>query len=70
VTVPLPDPLLATASEKVSGVSSAKAAVTLLLALMLIAQVPVPAQAPVQPVNFDPAAGLAVSVTAVPASYE
>src|SRR5262245_57374170 len=62
--VPLPAPLLLTVSAKLW---TAKVAVTEVAALMVRAQVPVPVQAPpLQPVKVEPAAGVAVSVTAVP----
>src|SRR5262245_44653019 len=64
VMVPLPAPLLLTVSAKLW---TAKVAVTEVAALMVRAQVPVPVQAPpLQPVKVEPAAGVAVSVTAVP----
>jgi len=44
----------------------AKFAVTLLTASIDTAQGPVPVQAPVQPVNTDPASGTAVKLTTVP----
>ena len=63
-TVPVPAPALVIAS--VNG-CSAKVAVTAWAALMVTAQVPVPVQPPpLQPVNVEPAAGVAVKVTAVP----
>src|SRR5437868_2055194 len=43
------------------------AADTLLAASMTTLQVPVPVQAPLQPLNVDPLSGAAVSVTTVPA---
>ena len=42
------------------------AALTDLAALMLTTQLPVPVHAPLQPVNVEPAAAVAVSVTDVP----
>ena len=42
-------------------------AVTVVAALTVTAQVPVPEQAPLQPANVEPAAGVAVRVRAVPA---
>ena len=62
VTVPLPVPALLTVSAKVCGV---KVAVTVVAALMLTVQAPVPVHAPVQPLKVEPAAGVAVNVTAV-----
>ena len=63
VTVPVPVPLLVT--ESVTG-ARAKVAVTEVAALTVTAQVPVPEQAPLQPAKVEPAAGVAVRVTAVP----
>jgi hypothetical protein len=63
VTVPEPVPLLVT--DSVTGVA-VNVAVTEVAALMVTAQVPVPEQAPLQPAKVEPAAGAAVSVTAVP----
>src|SRR5438552_12579785 len=64
VTVPLPVPALPTVSAKVGRV---KVAVTVVAALRVTVQVPVPEQPPpVQPVKVEPATGVAVSVTAVP----
>ena len=59
VTVPRPTLLTVSFGLKV--------AVTLLAAVMATLHVPVPAQAPVQPANCQPAAGVAVRVTPVPA---
>src|SRR5438093_267706 len=67
VTVPVPVPLGLTVSVKVC---TAKVAVTVVAALSVTVQVPVPVQPPpLQPVNVDPAAGVAVKVTAVPLAY-
>jgi len=65
VTVPVPVPALVTVSAKVP---TANVAVTALAAAIVKTQVAVPVQPPVpdHPVNVDPAAGVAVSVTAVP----
>jgi len=65
VTVPDPVPALLTVSV---NVCSAKVAVTVCAALIVTVQVlPVPVQTPpLQPVNVEPAAGVAVNVTAVP----
>ena len=50
------------------GVSGAvsKVAVTVWSADIVRVQVPVPVQSPVQPVNTEPASGVAVNVTEVP----
>src|SRR5439155_649690 len=64
VTVPLPVPALLTVS---ATVGRAKVAVTVVAALRVTVQVPVPEHPPpLQPVKVEPAAGVAVSVTAVP----
>src|SRR2546428_11284781 len=64
VTVPLPVPAGVTVRVKVCSV---KVAVTVVAAESVTTQVPVPEQPPpVQPVKVEPAAGVAVSVTAVP----
>ena len=64
VTAPLPVPALVTESAKDDCM---KVAVTEVAALMVAVQVPVPVQPPpLQPVKVEPAAGVAVSVTAVP----
>ncbi len=47
-------------------VGSVKVAVTVGAALIVTVQVPVPVQAPLQPVKVEPAAGAAVRVTTVP----
>ena len=54
VTVPLPVPVLVTVSAKSGGM---KVAVTDVAALIVTVQAPVPVQAPLQPVNVEPAAG-------------
>ena len=55
--------------EEVAGVRvpdiRAKVAVRLLATVMEVVQVPVPEQAPVQPVNDEPVDGVAVRVTEV-----
>src|SRR5262249_28729917 len=66
VTAPSPTPALTT----VSALSDSKVAVTECGTVIVNVQVPVPAQSPDQPVNVDPAAGLAVSVTDVPWAKE
>src|SRR5206468_870570 len=64
VTVPLPVPLGLTVNVKVC---SAKVAVTVVAAPSVTRHVPVPEQPPpLQPAKVEPAAGAAVSVTAVP----
>src|SRR5207249_6592909 len=64
VTVPLPVPALLTVS---ATVGRAKVAVTVVAALRVTVQVPVPEHPPpLQPVKVEPAAGVAVNVTAVP----
>src|SRR6058998_576540 len=64
VTVPAPVPALETVSVKVCRV---KVAVTVVAALRVTVQAPGPEQPPpLQPVKVEPAAGAAVSVTAVP----
>jgi hypothetical protein len=64
VTVPEPAPALVTVSVKVC---TAKLAVTVVAALSVRVQVPVPEQPPpLQPVKAEPAAGVAVKLTAVP----
>ena len=64
VTVPLPAPLLLTVS---AYDGRANVAVTVVAAVTVTTHVPVPLHPPpLQPVNVDPAAGAAVSVTAVP----
>ncbi len=44
-------------------------AVTLRAAVMVTTQLPVPVQAPLQPVKVEPVAAAAVRVTLVPQSY-
>jgi len=63
VTVPLPVPAFVTA--RVNG-CSANVAVTEVAAVIVVVHVPVPVQAPLQPVKVEPAAGVAVNVTADP----
>src|SRR5437870_1208879 len=64
VTVPLPVPALLTVSAKLGRL---KVAVTVVAAQTVTTQVPVPEHPPpLQPLKVEPAAGLAVSVTAVP----
>jgi len=67
LTVPEPAPDLVTESVKVGR---ANVAVTVVEALRVTVQVPVPEQPPpLQPVNVEPAVGVAVSVMAVPLAY-
>src|SRR4029453_5565357 len=67
VTVPIPGSALLTVSVKASR---AKVAVTVVAALSVTVQVPVPEQPPpLQPVKLEPAVGVAVKVTAVPLAY-
>src|SRR5881397_1096919 len=64
VTLPAPVPALETVSVKVCRV---KVAVTVVAALRVTVQAPGPEQPPpLQPLKVEPAAGAAVSVTAVP----
>jgi hypothetical protein len=64
VTVPLPVPALLTVRL---NCCTAKLAVTLVAALMVTLQVPVPEQPPpLQPLNVDPPLAAAVRVTTVP----
>jgi hypothetical protein len=59
VTVPLPETLTMRASMPNCG----NVAVTLSAALIVTVQLPLPLQAPPQPLKFMPAAGIASSVT-------
>ena len=64
VTVPLPAPALLTVSAKLG---TPNVAVTVVAADIVTVHEPVPVQPPpLQPLNVEPAAGVAVSVTAVP----
>src|SRR5207245_4124328 len=64
VTVPLPVPALLTVSAKLGRL---KVAVTVVAAETVTTHDPVPEQPPpLQPLKVEPAAGVAVSVTAVP----
>jgi len=62
-TVPLPAPAFVTASVKLLR---ANVAVTLRASLIVTAHEAVPVQAPLQPVNVESLAAVAVSVTLVP----
>src|SRR6185436_12493922 len=64
VTVPVPDPFLAT--ESVTGPVRLNVAVTDVAAFTVTAHVPVPEQAPPQPAKKEPAAGVAVRVRTEP----
>lgn len=65
-TIPVPLPFFVTPSEYVLGVATvAKVAATLRAAVIATVQLPVPVHAPLQPVNVEPVAGAAVSVTEV-----
>src|SRR3954452_20058298 len=70
VTLPLPAPALVTVSVWVEGGVGAKVALTVLAASMVTVQLPVPLQAPPQPVKVEPAAGVAVNETMLPAAKE
>ena len=64
VTVPVPAPAVLTVS---ANEDCMKVAVTVVAAFSVTAQAPVPEHPPpLHPVNVDPAAGVAVSETAVP----
>src|SRR2546422_6535357 len=66
-TIPLPAPVFETVSVKFC---TAKVAVTVVAALRVTVQVPVPEHPPpLQPVKVEPAAGAAVKVTAVQLAY-
>lgn len=64
VTVPVPVPASTTVSWTAGAVSNV--AVTVVSAAKATVHVPVPEQAPDQPVKLDPAAGAGVSTTEVP----
>ena len=66
VTVPEPAPALLTLRLKPGSVLITKVAVTLCAWFMLTVQVPVPEQAPLQPLKALPGSAVAVSVTLVP----
>jgi hypothetical protein len=67
-TEPEPEPTTDTVNVWVATVAVVNVAVTLWSALIVTEHEPVPEQAPVQPVNVDPAAGVAASDTEVPAA--
>jgi hypothetical protein len=69
VMVPTPLPAIVMPSTWVV-VGAAKLAVTAVGAARVTTQVPVPVQPPLQPAKTEPAAGVAVSVTVLPAEYE
>jgi hypothetical protein len=64
VTAPLPVPALVTVSARLFN---PKLAVTLRASLIVTVQADVPVHAPLQPVNVESFAAVAVSVTLVPA---
>jgi len=64
VTVPVPVPALVTLNANVEALL--KVAVTARAAVIEVVQAPVPVHAPLQPVNVEPLAATAVSVTEVP----
>jgi len=66
VTVPVPEPVVVTASWTGGTVEVSNSAVTEVAALRVTTQVSVPLQAPLQPAKVDPDAAAAVSVTCVP----
>jgi hypothetical protein len=63
VTVPVPVPVFTSVRAKLWIVN---VAVADLAAFIVTTQLPVPVQAPLQPLKVDPAAAAAVSVTEVP----
>src|SRR5258706_5888573 len=68
VTRPVPVPALVMVSDGVpdAGAARVNAAPTLAAALRVTLQLPVPEQAPLQPVKVEPEAGVAVRDTTVP----
>ena len=66
--MPVPVPALVTLSANVVA-ELLKVAVTARAAVIDTVQAPVPVQAPLQPANVRPGAGIAVSVTWVPEAY-
>ncbi len=69
VTVPAPDGKTVSVNCGGGGGAVSKVAVTFWAALMVTLQAPVPLQAPPQPLNTDPAAGVAARLTTVPELY-
>jgi hypothetical protein len=67
-TVPPPAPARLTVSTKRPGGAGSNLAVTARARLIVTSQLPVPEQAPLQPENTEPVAGVAVSATTVPVS--
>ena len=63
--VTVPEPSVSTVSAY-AGTTAVNVAVTARAALIVSEHVPVPVQAPLQPVKVEPVAGVAVSATAVP----
>jgi hypothetical protein len=68
VMVPAPFPAVATEMVCPPGLAAVKDAVTVVVPLMVTMQVPVPVQAPDQPVKLDPMVAEAVRVTTVPSA--
>lgn len=66
VTVPVPEPVVVTASWIGGTVDVSNSAVTVVLAVRVTVHDDVPVQAPVQPANIDPDAAVAVRVACVP----
>ena len=68
VTVPVPVPLRTTLSANCvgGGVPELKLAVAVSAEVMVSAQLPIPEQAPLQPVKVEPALGVAMSVIVEP----
>jgi hypothetical protein len=63
----VPEPTTFKVSGNCWGCGSVKVAVTLLAVSIVTLHAPLPVQAPDQPLNWKPAAGVAVNVTTVPA---
>jgi hypothetical protein len=63
----VPEPVPSFVIDSITGLAFVlNVAVTEVAALTATPQLPVPEQAPLQPAKDEPAAGVAVSVTAVP----